>query len=131
MCTVGASKLLQSVSDVHREPKRRTHEAKKMFIFNIGHRHTFWLHDASNHRLVTYRRVEQMIQLGAAIAQRIHLRLPFCGPGFYPKHTIYASSIYSQIFYCICRRVEKRMKINKKEARFGPFKKPNDSIDEK
>ena len=55
---------------------------------------------------------------GSAIAQWIHLCLPSCRPGF-------ESQAHHQRFYhlqylcCICQ--VKRTKINKKEARFGPF----------
>ena len=45
--------------------------------------------------------------------------------GLNSMHTIYASSIYSQILCYICHCVDKKIKVNKKEAVFGPFKNMN------
>ena len=49
---------------------------------------------------------------GAAIAQWIRLRLPYCGPGF--ESQAHQLCFNSQILYYICRFIEKRTKINKK-----------------
>ena len=56
----------------------------------------------------------------AAIAQWFCLRLPSCGPGSNPEHTIYA---YFNLYFWNCD--EKRTKINEKEAGIGPFLKRN------
>ena len=64
------------------------------------------------------------IVMGAAIAQWIHLRLPSCRPGFDSQacHQRFFSIIVKFVLY-LSMQCEKRTKINKKEAGFGPFKK--------
>ena len=58
---------------------------------------------------------------GAAIAQWIRLRLPYCGPGF--ESQAHQLCFNSQILYYICRYIEKRTKINKIETGLGLYLK--------
>ena len=56
---------------------------------------------------------------GASITQWISLHLPFCHPGFESQaHHLCFNHLKSNFWY-ICH--VKRLKINKKEARFGSF----------
>ena len=56
------------------------------------------------------------------IAPWFRLYLPSCSPGFESKHIVYAVfNLFSWNWICVRCWIEKRTKINEKEAGIGPF----------
>ena len=68
---------------------------------------------------------KELVLGGAAIAQWIRLRLPSCHPGFESQahHLHFFQFTLFKLYICHLNWNVNRTKINKKEARIGPFLK--------